>query len=123
MTDGLSTTLMFSETVQGKGGDLRGFGWWGGGSHFETFLTPQFAAARPHRAIVYARRQAEPAVRQPRRRRCEPRRDDRRPQPASRRAFTPRMCDGSTRFVSNNVAIDTWRSLGTAAAGDPVGDF
>src|SRR5947207_1779085 len=29
IVDGMSNTLMFSETVQGKGGDLRGFGWWG----------------------------------------------------------------------------------------------
>ena len=40
ITDGTSNTLGISETVQGKGGDLRGFGWWGGGAHFETLLTP-----------------------------------------------------------------------------------
>src|SRR5262245_29820589 len=40
ITDGLSNTLAMAETVQGKGGDLHGFGWWGGGAHFETLLTP-----------------------------------------------------------------------------------
>ena len=35
--DGLSNTLAFSETVQGHANDLRGFAWWNGGSHFETF--------------------------------------------------------------------------------------
>lgn len=28
VTDGMSTTLLFSETVQGRDGDLRGFAWW-----------------------------------------------------------------------------------------------
>ena len=40
ISDGTSNTLAISETIQGKGGDLRGFGWWGGGTHFETLLTP-----------------------------------------------------------------------------------
>jgi len=43
ITDGLSHTLMFSETVQGHSGeklDLRGFTWWGWGSGFESSLTP-----------------------------------------------------------------------------------
>jgi len=38
--DGMSNTLAFSETVQGHSNDLRGFAWWNGGSHFETFLPP-----------------------------------------------------------------------------------
>jgi prepilin-type processing-associated H-X9-DG protein len=28
------------------------------------------------------------------------------------------MCDGSVRFYTNNVALDTWRALGTAAGGE-----
>jgi prepilin-type N-terminal cleavage/methylation domain-containing protein/prepilin-type processing-associated H-X9-DG protein len=45
ITDGLSNTLLFSETVQGESGDtshldLRGFTWWGWGAGFETSLTP-----------------------------------------------------------------------------------
>ncbi len=41
--DGTSNTLLFSETVQGRGGDLRGFAWWGYGCHFETYLPPNSA--------------------------------------------------------------------------------
>jgi len=33
------------------------------------------------------------------------------------------MCDGSVRFVSNNVDINTWRSLSTRAGGEIVSDF
>ena len=40
ITDGLSSTMAFSETVKGQFGDLRGFGWWQGGSHYEAYLTP-----------------------------------------------------------------------------------
>jgi prepilin-type N-terminal cleavage/methylation domain-containing protein len=40
ISDGLSNTLAFSETVQGKQADLRGFAWWNGGAHFETHLAP-----------------------------------------------------------------------------------
>ena len=40
ISDGLSKTLMFSETVQGRDGDLRGFTWWGWSAGFETFASP-----------------------------------------------------------------------------------
>jgi prepilin-type N-terminal cleavage/methylation domain-containing protein/prepilin-type processing-associated H-X9-DG protein len=33
------------------------------------------------------------------------------------------LCDGSVRFVSNSVAIATWKALGTRAGNDTVGDF
>ena len=40
ISDGLSKTMAFAETVQGEGGDLRGLIWWGWSAGFETFLTP-----------------------------------------------------------------------------------
>ena len=30
------------------------------------------------------------------------------------------MCDGSVRFISNNVAISIWNALGTASGGEVV---
>jgi prepilin-type processing-associated H-X9-DG protein len=33
------------------------------------------------------------------------------------------MCDGSVRFVSDNVNLATWRALGSRAGGEVVGDF
>lgn len=33
------------------------------------------------------------------------------------------LCDGSVRFVSNNISLVTWQSLGTMNGGDPVSDF
>ena len=46
ITDGLSDTLLFSETVQGHDFDLRGFSWWNGGLHFETFMPPNSESTR-----------------------------------------------------------------------------
>jgi prepilin-type N-terminal cleavage/methylation domain-containing protein len=122
VTDGMSATLMFSETVQGKGGDLRGFGWWGGGSHFETFLTPN--SALPDRT----EQSCTPSVKlnPP----CLNRvvGDPNLEETIAARSRHPTgvhatLCDGSTRFVANNIALATWRAVGTAAGGDPVGDY
>lgn len=33
------------------------------------------------------------------------------------------MCDGSVRFVSDNIDLVTWRGLGSRAGGEVIGDF
>ena len=33
------------------------------------------------------------------------------------------MCDGSVRFVSENIDLNTWRAIGTRAGGEVLGDF
>jgi prepilin-type N-terminal cleavage/methylation domain-containing protein/prepilin-type processing-associated H-X9-DG protein len=33
------------------------------------------------------------------------------------------LCDGSVRFISNNINLVTWQALGTMNGGDPVNDF
>ena len=33
------------------------------------------------------------------------------------------MCDGSTRFVSNNVNLFTWVAASSMGAGETLGDF
>jgi prepilin-type N-terminal cleavage/methylation domain-containing protein len=117
IVDGLSATLMFSETVQGKGGDLRGFGWWGGGSHFETLLTPN--SPLPDRT----EQSCTPSVRlnPP----CANRvvGDPMQEETIAARSRHPTgvhvsMCDGSIRFETNNIHPATWQALGTAAGGD-----
>jgi prepilin-type N-terminal cleavage/methylation domain-containing protein len=122
ITDGMSATLMFSETVQGKGGDLRGFAWWGGGSHFETMLTPN--SPLPD----HTEQSCTPSVRlnPP----CVNRvvGDADLEETIAARSRHPTgvhasLCDGSTKFVSNNVSLITWRALGTASAGDTIGEY
>jgi len=120
ITDGTSNTLAISETVQGKGGDLRGFGWWGGGAHFETLLTPNSPLfdrteqscnitlkANPPCANRVAGNAAQEETIAARSR-----------HPSGVSAV---LCDGSVRFFSNNVALDVWRAWGTAYGGDLVG--
>ena len=119
--DGTSNTLAISETVQGKGGDLRGFGWWGGGAHFETLLTPN--SPLPDRT----EQSCTPAVRL-------------NPPCANREVGNPegeetiaarsrhpvgvrprRWPTGPCGSFSNNVNLDVWRAWGTAYAGDQTG--
>jgi len=122
ISDGTSNTLALSETIQGKGGDLRGFGWWGGGAHFETLLAPNSPLPdRTEQSCTPANKLNPPCVN--------------RPNPNASNANLPTeesiaarsrhpngvmatMCDGSTRFFSNNIGLDAWRAYGSAYGGD-----
>ena len=33
------------------------------------------------------------------------------------------LCDGSARFVSDNIDLNTWRALGTRDGGEVIGEF
>ena len=59
--DGTSNTLMFSETVQGRGTDLRGFSWWAPGAQFTSFY-PNVAAGY-RRAELHPLACREPSLR------------------------------------------------------------
>jgi prepilin-type N-terminal cleavage/methylation domain-containing protein len=121
ITDGTSNTLAISETVQGKGGDLRGFGWWGGGAHFETLLTPNSPLPdRTEQSCTPALRLNPPcANRQVGNPNGEETIAARSRHPSGVSAC---LCDGSVRFFSNNVNLDIWRGWGSAFAGDTVSE-
>jgi prepilin-type N-terminal cleavage/methylation domain-containing protein len=119
--DGLSNTLAFSETVQGHGGDLRGYAWWNGGSHFETFLPPNSGQPDILEAIGYCIKTDtyNPPCDGP---------TTSNPENIAARSRHPAgvvaaMCDGSVRFVTNSVNLDTWRAASTAAGKEANGDF
>lgn len=124
ISDGTSNTLAISETVQGKGGDLRGFGWWGGGTHFETLLTPNSPLPdRTEQSCTPAIRLNPPCVNRPSPTPSSPNADTEETIAARSRHATgvnAVMCDGAVRFFSNNIALDTWRGLGNAAGGESV---
>lgn len=117
VTDGLSNTLLFSETIQGKGGDLRGFAWWGGGMHFETYNPPNSAAPDRMEGPSYCKTAivsnppcigATPTVFE---------------QIVSARSrhtggVNSAMADGSVHFFPNSINLDVWRALGTVRGGE-----
>jgi prepilin-type processing-associated H-X9-DG protein/prepilin-type N-terminal cleavage/methylation domain-containing protein len=132
ITDGTSSTLMLAEVVQGHGQDVRGFIWWGDAGGFVTSLLPNdpsgdyvnhtyctTAAPNPPGgacgttvATTSANGSFQVYV----------------------RAFAARsrhpggvnvaFCDGSARFISNNIVPLTWQQLGTSQGGEAIqGDY
>jgi prepilin-type N-terminal cleavage/methylation domain-containing protein len=115
VTDGTSNTLLASEVVQGQGMDVRGFGWDGVYAGFEAYLGPN----SPEPDVVggggffqFPFLNNPPAVN------------------GTYDLFAARsrhlggvqaaLCDGSVRFVSDTIALETWRSLSTARGGEAV---
>ncbi len=131
ITDGTSNTLLLSEGIQSNCKDfadvsptdpyidLRGLGYWYGGTAFTTFLTPNSTypdVMEVSSSGVY----------------CETDKNPRHPCIGSDASnpimVAPRsdhpggvnaaICDGSVRFVSDNIAFDTWQAMGTSRGGE-----
>jgi prepilin-type N-terminal cleavage/methylation domain-containing protein/prepilin-type processing-associated H-X9-DG protein len=121
ITDGTSSTLMLAEVVQGQREDLRGFTWWGDAAGFVTSLRPN--DSNPD-VLTHGY--------------CDPNP----PNPPANctgastadgnalRVLAARsrhlggvqvaMCDGSCRFVGNDVDPVTWQQLGTSQGGETI---
>jgi prepilin-type N-terminal cleavage/methylation domain-containing protein/prepilin-type processing-associated H-X9-DG protein len=120
IVDGTSTTLMMAEVVQGQREDLRGYTWYGSFTGFHTYSRPNdtypdgiwwgFPACDPDPPnppcvstaatyILLASRSRHPG------------------------GVNVLLCDGSTRFVTNSIAADTWRALSTTTGGEVIGDY
>jgi prepilin-type N-terminal cleavage/methylation domain-containing protein/prepilin-type processing-associated H-X9-DG protein len=116
ITDGLSKTLLVAETVQGQGGDLRGFTWWGWAAGFEAFASPN--GSDPDRMQRPGDCKNELVPNPP----CLPAAG-----PLFNNAARSRhpggvnvaMCDASVQFVVNDVDLATWRAASTIK-GDEV---
>ncbi|WLD13761.1 DUF1559 domain-containing protein [Planctellipticum variicoloris] len=121
IVDGTSNTLLVSEVRQGVGSDLRGFSWWGDASGFETYLTPN----SPQPDVVYTTSYCNNTPANP-------------PCIGTPTATQPSMygsrsrhtggvqsllADGSVRFVSENIALNIWRGLGTTMGAEVLSDF
>lgn len=120
VTDGTSNTLAFSETIKGQQNDLRGFAWWNGGSHFETFLAPNTSQPDVLEADIYCiRAPLNPPCIGP---------TTANPTNIAARSRHPSgvmasLCDGSVRFISNNINLDTWRGISTIQGGEMLTDY
>lgn len=124
ITDGLSNTLMFAEVIQGPtqvavGYDLRGFTWWGNGSAFETYLPPNSNAPDVMPETNYCQDLPERGLP------CAGQRTSAMPAMFASRSRHPNgvnvsLCDGSTTFINDTIAIETWRALGTSKGGELI---
>ncbi|QDT54255.1 Type II secretion system protein G precursor [Caulifigura coniformis] len=122
LSDGLSSTLLLSEGLQGVGNDLRGLGWWAGATQFSTYLGPNSNLPdslssncttdtnRPQMNLpCVATTTANPAMLAARSRHVG--------------GVHVTLGDGSSRFISQNLDIGVWRSLSTSQGGEVVGEF
>jgi prepilin-type processing-associated H-X9-DG protein len=123
VSDGLSNTMAFSETVQGHSKDLRGFAWWNGGAHFETHLGPNSSQPDILENISYCIPPSTDVYNPP----CDgPTTAN--PENIAARSRHPNgvmtcLCDGSVRFIPNSINLDTWRAISTAGGREVAGDF
>lgn len=118
--DGLSNTALLSESVQGKGGDLRGLIWWHGGCHFETYLppnSPQADQVESASVCVATNTQNPPCMAAT----AGPYGGTMAARSRHPGGVNVAMCDGAVRFISNTIALDTWRALGTADGSETLG--
>jgi prepilin-type N-terminal cleavage/methylation domain-containing protein/prepilin-type processing-associated H-X9-DG protein len=120
-TDGLSSTMAFSETIKGQFGDLRGFGWWQGGSHFEAYQAPNSNQPDVTEQDIYCVNQRPNPP-------CVGNTSTGLPEGIAARSRHPggvnvTMCDGAVKFMSDNVNLDTWRFLSTADGREPANNL
>ncbi|MCA8997234.1 MAG: DUF1559 domain-containing protein [Planctomycetaceae bacterium] len=119
--DGTTNTLLMAEVLQGNGRDLRGFSWWGDASQFSTYLTPN--SNLPDRIYTSFYCNNEPDANLP----CDVSNSTNPTMFASRSphegGVQVALCDGSGRFISENIDLDTWRALGSAKGHEVISEF
>jgi hypothetical protein len=124
VSDGTSNTLMLGEVRQGQNAvDLRGLTWWGRGAGFTTYNPPNSSAPD---YLEYC-----PAASNTTKWPCLLSNGyDTGTQPYNFSARSVHvggvqvtLCDGSVRFISENIDITTWRNLSGMQEGQVVGDF
>ena len=106
--------------------DARGFTWWGGASGFVTYMGPN----SPEQDIMTGAwcNTADPMNGPCKTASAAPpsplgRRQGARSRHAGAGGVNAAMCDGTVRFITNNININTWRALGTSKGADPIGDI
>jgi type II secretory pathway pseudopilin PulG len=118
--DGTSNTVALAEVLQGPNGDLRGWVWWSEAAVITGYLAPNSASPDvnggtcnnlPARGLpcIASGTTTNPTMY------------------ASRSNHTGgvniALCDGTVRFINNNIALATWRAICSAQNGESAGDF
>jgi len=120
IADGLSKTLMASETIMGINhgspvqADLRGFTWWGPAAVFHGFYQPNTTQPDAFQFASYCNNQPQRGLP------CIAPVGDVQLAARSRHpgGVVAGMCDGSIRFVTDSIALPAWRALSTSRFGD-----
>jgi prepilin-type processing-associated H-X9-DG protein len=127
ISDGTSSTLMASEVRQGQGGDYRGNTWWAEGSGFTTYRSPNSSLydIMTEKCVDTSQNSLNGP--------CKLTTDVAGISGLNIEVFSARsrhsggvnvvLCDGSTRFVTDGINLETWRALGTAQGGEVIGDY
>lgn len=118
--DGLSKTMLVSETVQGQQGDLRGLTWWGWSAGFETFFSPNASDSDLLQQSAYCKSGIGA-------------------NPPCGTAVGPKfyngarsrhkggtnvtMCDASVQFVVDDVDLTVWRAASTTKGEEVYSGF
>jgi prepilin-type N-terminal cleavage/methylation domain-containing protein/prepilin-type processing-associated H-X9-DG protein len=116
LTDGTSNTLCVAEVLQGRSTDLRGFTWWGGAAGFVTHMLPN---STEQDVVTGGFCTSLTNPRMP----CTTTSTTTRARMMGSRSLhgggvNAALCDGSVRFVRDNISIAAWRAAGTAAGGE-----
>ena len=119
VTDGLSHTLLVAEIRQGANGssDYRGMIWWGPGTFFTTYLSPNSAQPDVAQSSSYCD-QDDPFFP------CSPNSESAaQPMTFASRSRHPggvqtANCDASVKFISNDILLAIWQGLGTTQGGE-----
>jgi prepilin-type processing-associated H-X9-DG protein len=108
---------MASETIQGRGNDLRGLTWWGGAAGFTAYIGPN--STEPD---VITEGICEPSI--------NPLMPCTTTAPSRPRLMGARslhsggvnaaLCDGSVRFIRNGIDLAVWQAVSTARGGEVV---
>ncbi|WP_391731738.1 DUF1559 family PulG-like putative transporter [Tautonia sociabilis] len=114
--DGLSNTLLVSETIIAQGRDLRGFTQWGDATGFNGFLTPN--SKSPDVIDAYWCNNTAPNPP------CTPVTTELDKTFAARSrhpgGVNVAMADGSVKFFKESINVFVWRSLSTTSGGEVI---
>ncbi|MEW4489987.1 DUF1559 domain-containing protein [Thalassoglobus sp. JC818] len=121
LRDGTTSTILVSEVLQGVDRDLRGFAWWADATQFTTYLPPN--SAIPDRIYSSSYCNNLPEQNLP----CDVSSTTNPTMFGSRSRHVGgvqvTLADGSCRFISENLSLDTWRALSTAKGAEVIGEF